>query len=236
MPTNTAGQIITSALMDLGVVAEDGAPSAAQLANGLRRLNQLLAGWSVSGLLVPALTIEEIAFSTAQMTYTVGAGGEIDTTRPMSIHSAQYKTGENIYYPLAVLTDAKEWGDIELKPAGGYPESIYYNPTYPLGKLYFDTLPAVGAMLALTSWKPLTQFADKDAEWDGPLEYVSAMEYSLAVMMGPSSGADPAAIQLAAGLADNFLNPIKTALNAKRVPVLDRSDSGGRGYNAIYDR
>lgn len=235
MPTNTAEQIITAALEDLGVVAEGGAPTTEQLTKGLRRLNQLLASWSVSGLLVPSLTVEELTFTAAQSSYSIGTGADLNTTRPMLLHSAQYKTGDAVYFPLTILPDFKQWGDIPVKPRGGIPEEIYYNPAYPTGVIYFDTHPAVGATLALTSWKPLTQFADKDTEWDGPIEYVSAVEYSLAVMLSPGSGADPGTIQLCAGLADKFTEPLRTALNAKRVPVLDTGYTSGRPYNAVLD-
>ena len=99
----TATTLITDSLQSLGVVAAGQSPTANDLSDGLRKLNNMLGLWSLSTLLVPFRTQISKTLD-GSSSYTVGAGGDINTTRPAAIDSA-YVRVIDVDYPVRVYQD-----------------------------------------------------------------------------------------------------------------------------------
>lgn len=235
----SALQIITDALVYLGVISEEQLPSNTKIDRALRQLNQIVSRLSKKQLLtIPSLTREEFAISASQASYTIGSSGDFDTDRPLSIYSAQHKGSEGSYSPIQVLHDEQSYANIVSKSVQGIPERLYYLAAYPLGTIFFDYKPSTTSTIAITSYKPLTAFADTSAEWDLDDAYVNYLTFRLAVELGPSQRADRGQILTCQALADDAMNDITTLNSAQNVPVLQTDPAlmpHPGGYNPITD-
>lgn len=231
----SALQIITDALVELGVISDDQIPSTTKLDRGFRKLNQIVSRLSKKqNLTIPALTREEFSISASQASYTIGSGGDFDTARPLSVYSAQHKGSEGSYSTIQVLYDEQDYADIVSKAVQGIPERVYYLASYPLGKLLFDYKPSTTSTIALTSYKPLTAFADTSAEWDLDDAYLTYFTFQLAAELGPSSRADHRQILVCKGFAEDALRDITTLNSAQNVPRL-RTDPALNPHPGGYD-
>ena len=79
--TMTANQIITLALKDSGAFGDGQTPTATDLADGLQRLNMMLAQWQRKRWLVWH-TVDNAILSQGKQSYSVGPGGDISIPRP----------------------------------------------------------------------------------------------------------------------------------------------------------
>lgn len=173
MPTVQA--IITSAYNKCGIIT----PISAELTTGINELNYMLNSWSIEGLLVASLTEENFALTIGQSAYTMGASANFDTVRPNAIDNAYLRDGSSDYeLDIRALEDYK---DIVLKSTSGRPQILYFLPSYPLAKLYFDYQPDKAYVLYIDSWKPITNVSSLSATFNIPPEYELAIIHNLAI-------------------------------------------------------
>jgi len=184
MATVTAQTIIDGAFLLIQISA----PQTADRTAGLIVLNDMLGTWGADGLLVPYMTVENFALIASQQTYTIGSGGDFDTVRPIKIENAYIRDSSNNDYPVEVLMSKKEWNEISLKSTEARPERLYYDPQYPLGKIYFDFTPDAAETLYVDTWKSLTELAATSTSVDLPDMYKRALKYNLAVDLAPIYG------------------------------------------------
>lgn len=218
----TAAAIIKRSLRLLGTLAAGETPSSTEQADGLEALNAMLDLWRTSSLAVYALRDETLTL-TGAASYTIGSGGDLNTTRPVKIESA-YERLSDIDYPLR-LASAIAWSQLAAKSTtSDVAEWLYYEPSYPLGKLYLYPKATTG-VLHLVTWVPLSSFA-ASAEVALPPGYQDAITYNLAVRLAPEYSR-PVTPELAAIARDamsrvervNFRPPIMSAgLEAGRRP------------------
>lgn len=191
----TALQIITAALDDLGVYAVGEALTADQAADGLRRLNQLVASWHTQSLTWPFVARETFSLVANQggpsNPYTIGSGGTFNTTRPPTITGAGLLLGSSspvVEIPLAVITD-DAWQAVQIKAlTSAQPTLLYYNPTYAsdLGTINLWPVPNTAAnSLALYRGQQIAAFATLSTSYDLPPGCADALEYQLALRLGP---------------------------------------------------
>lgn len=172
----TAAAIINRALRLIGVLASGETASASEQADALEALNSMLDAWRNESLMVYALRDESLTL-TGAASYTVGTGGNLNTARPVKIETTFYRSG-GIDYPVRIAS-ALAWAGIAAKTVGsGIPDWMYYEPSYPLGRIYLNPNPPDGA-LHLVTWAPLTSFAASDSVALPP-GYQEAITYQLA--------------------------------------------------------
>jgi hypothetical protein len=207
----TASAIIRRSLRLIGAIAASETPSAAEQADALEALNAMLDAWRASSLSVYALRDETLTL-TGATSYTIGAGGNLNTTRPVRIDAAYQRVGD-IDYPLR-LASAIAWAGLAAKStASDVADWLYYETSYPLGRLYLYPVPSTG-VLHLATWVPLTAFAAAD-DVALPPGYQEALTYHLAVRLAPEYGR-PVTAEVAAVARDaldkigrvNFRPPI----------------------------
>jgi len=207
----TASAVIRRALRLIGAIAASETPSAAEQADALEALNAMLDAWRASSLSVYALARETLTL-TGAASYTIGTGGNLNTTRPARIESAYERIGD-IDYPLR-LASAIAWAGLAAKStASDVADWLYYETSYPLGRLYLYPVPSTG-VLHLATWVPLTAFAAAD-DVALPPGYQEALTYHLAVRLAPEYGR-PVTAEVAAVARDaldkigrvNFRPPI----------------------------
>lgn len=200
----TVNKIIEQAMRDVGIIGDGQTPNAAQTELGLDTLNQMMAQWATSDLMVYALDLIVIP-ATGAVTYEIGAGATVNVTRPDAIQSAVYRDGSSInsliYTPLTLLPSLSDWEQIALQGISASPPSAaYYNATWPYGTLYVWPQPASGQIeLVVKTEFPLYLSPGDDVAL--PPEYAAAMRFNLAKWLCAANGSPlrPDLAQLAAG-------------------------------------
>lgn len=190
----TAATIIRGALETIGVVGEGQTLSAAQAADGLRRLNVMLGSWGIQSGTIPVVAREVFNLVAGQSSYTIGPGGDFNTARPELedlvgggvILTASTPTTE---MGRAIYSDAMYQSLAVKGLSNGLLTGLYYSPTFPLGTIRPWPIPDTATnTLALYLRKPLTTFTSEVASYELPPGAAEAIEYNLALRLcGPYS-------------------------------------------------
>lgn len=145
---DTALTLITDALLDLGVLADEELPTASQSAGGLRKLNNMLEAWNIDDLLVYSSTERVLPLVSNQSTYTIGTGGDLNIPRPNFITSAYVRdtllpVDQRVDIPLYMFNN-QEWADVPFKgQVTTYPyNGIWFDQTFPLITAHVNPVPA----------------------------------------------------------------------------------------------
>ena len=192
----TALGIITSAMRKAGILTKGEAPSADEAADGLEMLNDLLSSISNDSMAVYARTEDVLQLNGGTATYTIGAGGVLNTVRPIKIIAAYGRSG-NVDYSLREVSD-EQYATISVKSSGGIPEFINFTNGYPLATLKFYPVPATDYQLFLLSEKQLSSFTLNQTV-DLPAGWNRMLIHNLAVELAPEYGQQvpPEVIQIA---------------------------------------
>ena len=81
----TPRELITGALRLINVVQANENPTAADMDISFEALNSMLDSWSTEELSIFTMNPYEFQFAAGQKEYTLGAGGDWDTARPMEL-------------------------------------------------------------------------------------------------------------------------------------------------------
>lgn len=226
--TTTALDIITGAAKLIGVVFKSESLSADEANDGLVVLNDLLDSWSNDNLIGSAYTIENFPM-TGAASYTMGVGGDFNTSRPINIVTAVIRYG-SIDYPMLIIPPDQFQETIALKSIHApYPALLTYDNAYPLATIKMYTIPDSGATLYLQSNKPLSNLSSLTATVDLPPGWKRTLIYNLALDLAPQYG--PEAMQIAQGLtriANQSLGNIKrsTSINNAMPPLTGTGRQG----------
>ena len=222
---STARELIYDAMTAVGILGQgDVAPSAADAAVGLRKLQRMLDSWSVDGPMVYAITQETITLTAADGTY---ATTDLSTnTRPVAVEGGFIRySGTD--YPLTLITRA-QWNSIGVKTTQGVPELLFYDPTMTAGAFEFYPVPSASMTAYINCRRVLASGLTLDTSFSLPPGYEKAIVDNLAV-------------DLAAGGFGAQASPLlmMEAANAKRLletlnwrpPVMDSMFAGEVEYD-----
>lgn len=201
-------------------------------------LNMLLGQWSAMRTMVYHLVNTSVV-ATGASSYTVGTGGNFNTTRPDKIDAAFFTNTSvtpNIDTPLGQIGTREEWNSIANKSittanmGGGW---FFYDSGYLLGTLYPYPIPTTGS-LTISTKDVLVQFADLVTDIALPPAYLNALLWNGASVARTAFGLGPdGAIEKRAAGA---LEVIRAA--NRQVPMLQMPAGllRGRGrYNIFTD-
>jgi hypothetical protein len=125
-----------------------------------------------------------------QIEYTIP--GDFKMQRPLRITNAFTRIntqGSGLDYPIEIV-DQKRYVDIGFKAIQApWPIVLWYNPTMPLGTLFFYQNPSGAAELHLYTDLILTNFADLTTEINLPQGYSRFFKRKLARELAPEYGA-----------------------------------------------
>lgn len=190
----TAAEIIDNALKKLGAIASGENASSAEQASALVSLNQLIESWSNENMLIFDDNEETFALTTSQSSYTMGSGGDFNTTWPIKITDARLKvTTSTPNYELNIdILELDEWKDITQKTTtSNIPMAIYVDYSYPLATIKVYPVPSSAESLILNSQKLITSFATAATSASLPPGWLRALEYNLAVEIASEYGLEP---------------------------------------------
>lgn len=236
----TVAEILNLALLDAGVAAQGQVPSGADTNNALRRLNMLLQQWAIRRWLVYHL-IDVSHVMTGAESYSVGAGGDIDTTRPDSVEAAYLRqlspsTTTPIDYPLQIIMSREDYSQIRLKNLKAAPSSaLFYDSGWPLGYVYPYPIPDSRFELHLILKQPLQVIANAQDTLVFPPGYEEAIYANLVVRLCAAYKL-PLAPGMA-GIAKASLETIRTSNG--QVPTMNMpgllQNRSGYGYSIFSD-
>ena len=183
----TIQDLLKSSFRKLGIVASGEEPTPAELADALTDLNSMLKSWATMKINVNATVPEIFTITAGQNTYTWGATGNINTTRPSEIVNMFIRESQGIDTDVDPFSKG-QYNSITTKDISGKPFRYYYNPMYPLGYLYLYPTPDISYELHIDSIKTLASITDYAAELNMPDDYLEVITYNLAVRIAPDYG------------------------------------------------
>lgn len=220
----TARDLIKGALRKINAIGKGAPLDNDEAQDALSVLNQMLASWSAEGGMVFNETSETFNLTSGDGVYTIGVGGDFNTTRPNRIVSA-FVTFGGTDTPLIFLTK-DQYDSIGIKTDQGEPDCIYYDGNYPLGTIYLDPVP-VGGTITLNMVKPMTSFSSLDTVFAMPGEYQMAIEYNLAVLMAPEYETEPSPTVFRMAVRSKKIVMAQNGYADKILSSLDINDGSG---------
>jgi hypothetical protein len=207
----TARDIIKKSLQKIGVLVKQEDPSSDEANDALDALNALISSWSNDSLVIYARTWENFALTGGDGEYTIGTGGNFNTTRPIAIIDG-YTRLINDDYPLRIVSD-EVYAAIPDKTSPGRPDVLNYDNAYPTAKIRLWSVPDVNYTLYIQTEKELTQFT-LDTTVALPPGWVRALVNNLAVELAPEYGQEvPDTVLMAAreskGLISRSVNRVR---------------------------
>ncbi len=225
---STVQSLIDASLRLIGAIESGESPSSDESNDALEALNAMLASWYEEGIYIPSRTRESFTLSSSKESYTVGTGGDINTSWPMVIETAYWRR-DNIDYPMDFMEE-REYSVISNKRVTSRPSRFYYEPSFPLGAIFFDYLPDITYQLNLVSLKPLSNLSLSDSI-NMPGGFDRAIKFNLAVEIAPEYGATPSAAVISGAIESR--RAIETRMVQSRVPEL-KTELSPRGRYNIY--
>lgn len=177
-------RIIRSSLKAIGVIDPFNSVDSTYALDGLESLNMMLKTWGTRGIIVHHVVSENFPFVQGQSSYTIGTAGNFNTVRPNRVVGGYIRDTNGNDTPLKII-DRDKYNAYTAKTVEGGPETVYYQPTYPLGTLYFLYTPNQAYTLHLDSLKPLAAITDINADLNLPPEYEEAIKWNLALRLAP---------------------------------------------------
>lgn len=133
----TTGTILVQdALVQRGVIPENTAPSADQLASGLRWLNRMLDSWSNEISMLYSINTESFPLTAGTASYSTSL---LANGRPVSV-DFMFVRLSNIDYEVK-LVDNQTFNAVTYKPTPSVPSICYYNDGFPNGTFNFYPIP-----------------------------------------------------------------------------------------------
>lgn len=148
----TIGDLVTSALRELGIVGLTDTPGTELSALGLSLLNRTLDQWNVSRRAVYAdVHAAPVALTAATNPHTIGvSGATIAATRPVSIEGIRLTDDDGETYQAPLTRRDAAWWHAARTPGtpSQWPTDFYYDPTWPNGSIYFYPEPSSASIKA----------------------------------------------------------------------------------------
>lgn len=213
----TARDIVTASLRKLGVVAAGETPSAEELQDALFALQGMIDSWSNSDLLSFSETEERFSLVPDQQAFTIGPGGDFDTSRPMDVYRIAV-VDSGLELP-CTKRNSEEWRNLSIKNlSSSLPTNFHFRPTWPLGTLLFHPIPTEAKEVVLYTRKPFASVDSVNTVIDLPNGYERAIIYNLPFDLVDEYGGEISAAT--AKIADDTLSAIKAQNLSKNIPYL----------------
>lgn len=191
MAAPTALEIVTDSLELLQIYGAGDVISAADSGRMLSVLNDMLDSWS--NLTLACFTILENSFPlvAGQQSYTIGPGGNINTTRPLKILDGpgtayvQDFNGNNYGVSVVPRDQWNLYGNRSILIQSDFPDTLFYDPQFPLGIVNVLPVPTINYTMFFDSYQQLADLATLTATLSLPPGYKRAIVTNLAVSAKP---------------------------------------------------
>lgn len=120
----TGAYLVQSAYEDAGMLTIGGTPTPAMTTRGLNRVNDLINLWATQGLKLWLQEDVPVPLTTNKTTYSMGPGGDVNMTKPLSILQGYYVTSTSVRQPLVPLS-RDEWTRLASTTTAGALNSYF---------------------------------------------------------------------------------------------------------------
>lgn len=184
----TANQIITRSMQALGILGRTETPSAGESNDALTAFNAMLDSWSNGEDLLSFVVLERsFTLSVGVASYTIGTGGVVNVARPNDISEAYVRDTGGNNFGMEILTRDK-WNQIGNRSStitSQIPDTLFYDPQYPLGVINIFPTPLLAYTLFYDSTQDLVDFASLTSTLSMPAGYERAYVLNLSLeLMG----------------------------------------------------
>lgn len=188
MPSPIAAVDLIQSSMRLAGILESGETATAdEITDGLAVLNDVIENWTTGTLSVWQTLNESFTLIPGQSTYTIGTGGNFNTTRPVRIEGA-YCTVQGVDFPIQIV-DQLEFNLLSLKTQQ---EQIILQMVYlndmPLGRIILWPVPSAAIPLVLSTSTSLVAVATSATSITYPPGGAKALRYTLAMELAGEFG------------------------------------------------
>lgn len=188
----TVLELIKSSLRLIGQLGPGRSPGTSETADALFVLNSMLEAWNVERQNIYRVSRDTYTLTASLQPHTIGSAGTFNVARPIRVENAGViSVGGETEYPLEMWSAQRWAGETSKTLTSDIPAALYYEPAFPLGKLYLWPIPTTAATLALYTWAQLTGFANAAETVSFPPGYADAIRYNLAVKLAPEWGRVP---------------------------------------------
>lgn len=189
MPSpTTALDIIRGALNLTNAVGVDQTLTADEVSDGLEVFNDLLEIFNTRNLSVFGSANQTFNTIAGQAVYTIGAGGDWSTVRPVRINDPAYVVINNTSYPVYSMTQA-EYNAIPVKTQPQpFPYRYLYVNYFPLALVTLWPVPSQVAPITFSIDNQLAAVTNASTAISFPPGYAMVFKYKLAVMLAPLFG------------------------------------------------
>lgn len=215
----TARTIIRKAMQKAGILSKTEVPPADEANDALDTLNDLFSSIANETLMTHVRSVEGFTLVAGQAEYTIGAGANFDTARPVSIPSAYIRSG-NVDYPLTVVADTTYDRNASTKDIQSIPEFFFFDNGFPSAKVTLYPTPATAYQIFLRMEKPLSTLA-LDTVIELPPGWTLYLTYKLATLLAPEYGqqVDPEIKETANQARENIMLSVAKARTMDAVPI-----------------
>jgi hypothetical protein len=194
-----ASDIISNALLEIGVLAAGETASAEDAAFGLSKLNRLFDNWNAESNFIYGTLLFQGTLTPNHNPHTIGLAGSdfvVSTARPPKILGANLVLTDqspNIFRPLKIVDD--DWWMKNPVPtlATQIPYYLWPNYGWPQGQIYLWPVPTTAYDIRLDLWTLFATLAATDT-FTLPPGYEDAVTLSLAEMLTSSYGKSPSPV------------------------------------------
>lgn len=227
----TSKDIVKQALRGIGVLESGEEPSSEELNDSYEIATQMIEDWSNESLLIYGSTHESFAINTvgAANNYTIGTGATLNTARPLRILNLRDRDSSGYESDIKIV-GLNQWAGISNRNSVARPNYAYYNPDYPNGTLYLDSIPEAGHTLKFVSYKQFTAFPALNTAVDYPPGYERCIRLNLEIELAIAFERPVNAVT--ARLANSAKKKIKRT-NSR--PLNMKVDGGLHSRRSYYD-
>lgn len=216
MPSpTTALDLITRSMRLAKILTSGETLTAEEGQDALATLNDLLENWSTEPMSLWSTTNFSAPTVAGQATYTIGPGGNWNTTRPAAISGA-YVTVNGVDFPVLPVGQL-EYNLISLKTQQQpIAQKLLYVNDFPLGLVTLWPVPSQVVTLTLTFERLLTQIPTLATAINYPPGAAKALRYALAVELASEYGApvDPVLMSIASDAKADYKRSNKQPVKA----------------------
>jgi len=238
----TVRAILSDALMEIGVLAEDEVMTASQAALAFVRFQHQIDAWAADRLTLSVQSRTAITWPSSTSTQTIGPGGDINTQRPVWVSNLTYVnpgSSPSVEVVMAPM-DVDSYALQSIKGLqSALPVQYFYQTSVDtvLGTLFVWPQPTQQMTLYLYAPQAVTVPTSLDDVLLGPPGYQDAFMYQLAIRLLTPFGRNVAQVPLLMDLAQKAYATMKRPNVDPGLLGVDAalSRAQGAGYNVLSD-
>jgi len=184
------GQVVSEALLLLGVIDPGEGANATEAAAALAVINNRIGNMNTQRLYIPSVAQVTSALSSGTANYTCGSGGTFSSTRFIKIEDLGMTIsvgGQILRFPIKLVSEKEYSQYIQKSAQKVIPDIGYYDYALPTATILLAPTPTFSGSANLEAfvWTPLPLFPDQTTNQTFPDGYSEAIVHMAALWLSP---------------------------------------------------